>query len=153
MPLNVELFIVAVTEEFPTVKMAVVEFEVSVAPNEVALIVLICTLPVTLAKPVIVVLPPAIVVPILAKPVVVTPVVLAMKEVPTVNKAEVTETEALAKPVIVVLPAASVVTPEAAPANVRDVIDNIVLTYGEDVRDEVEENLAVIWGGNDCRGE
>lgn len=31
--------------------------------------------------------------------------------------------------------------------DVRDVIDNIVSTYGEDVRDEVEENLAVIWGG------
>jgi hypothetical protein len=58
-PLNVELFIVAVTEEFPTVKIAVVEFEVSVAPNEVALIALICTLPVTFANPVIVVLPAA----------------------------------------------------------------------------------------------
>jgi len=31
--------------------------------------------------------------------------------------------------------------------DVRDVIDNIVSTYGEDLRAEVEENLAVIWGG------
>ena len=31
--------------------------------------------------------------------------------------------------------------------DVRDVIDKIVLTYNEDVRDEVEENLSVIWGG------
>jgi hypothetical protein len=31
--------------------------------------------------------------------------------------------------------------------NVRNGIDEIVSTYNEDVRDEVEENLSVIWGG------
>lgn len=31
--------------------------------------------------------------------------------------------------------------------SIRDVIDNIVSTYNEDVRDKVEENLTVIWGG------
>ena len=61
-PLKVELFIVAVTEELPIVNNAVVVFEVSVAPNEVALIALICTLPDMFAKPVIVVLPIAAVV-------------------------------------------------------------------------------------------
>jgi hypothetical protein len=30
---------------------------------------------------------------------------------------------------------------------IRDVIDEIVSTYNEDVRDKVEENLSVIWGG------
>ena len=44
----------------------------------------------------------------------------AMNEVPTVNNAELTETEALAKPVIVVLPAASVVIPLTACAALDD---------------------------------
>ena len=43
-----------------------------------------------------------------------------MKDVPTVNNAELTLTEALANPVIVVFPAASVVMPDAAPAIVSE---------------------------------
>jgi hypothetical protein len=31
--------------------------------------------------------------------------------------------------------------------DIRDMIDDIVSTYNEDVRDKVEENLTVIWGG------
>jgi len=73
------------------------------------LIVLICTLPVTFAKPVIVVLPAASVVATLAKPVDVMPVELAMKLEPTVSEAELTLVLTFAKPVIVVLPPAIVV--------------------------------------------
>ena len=51
---------------------------------------------------------------------VVVPVELAMKLVPTVWDAALTEDVALIKPVIDVLPAASVVIPEAAPAIVKD---------------------------------
>jgi hypothetical protein len=38
-------------------------------------------------------------------------------------------------------------TDKAIKDEIRDEINEIVATYGEDVRDEVEENLAVIWGG------
>ena len=47
-----------------------------------------------------------------------------MKEVPTVNNAELTLTEALTKPVIVVLPAANVVIPETAPEKDPVLADN-----------------------------
>ena len=43
-----------------------------------------------------------------------------MKEVPTVNRAELTLVLTLAKPVIDVLPAASVVIPETAPPSVSE---------------------------------
>jgi len=51
-------------------------------------------------------------------------VVLAINEVPTVNSAELTLTDALAKPVIVVLPAANVVIPDTAPENDPVLADN-----------------------------
>jgi hypothetical protein len=31
--------------------------------------------------------------------------------------------------------------------DIRGIIDNIVSTYNEDIRDKVDENLSVIWGG------
>ena len=64
--------------------------------------------------------PTCSVLPTLAKPVVVIPVELAMKLVPTVNEAVLILVLTLAKPVMVVLPAANVVMPDAAPPSVRE---------------------------------
>lgn len=58
------------------------------------------------------------------------PRVLAIKLVPTVRSAELTDTEALANPVIVVLPAPNVVIPDTAPENVPLVVaslDNVTV--------------------------
>jgi hypothetical protein len=58
---------VVLTDELPIVRTACVVFDVIVAPHDVALIAAICTLAVTLAKPVIVVLPAArVVIPLRA---------------------------------------------------------------------------------------
>ena len=51
----------------------------------------------------------------------------AINDVPTVNRAELTDVDTLAKPVIVVLPAPSVVIPDAAPAIVNELPPWMVL--------------------------
>ena len=81
-------------------------------------------MPDTTKLPVMLELPPTVrVVLILAKPVDVMPVELAMKLEPTVSEAELTLVLTFAKPVIVVLPEANVVMPETAPVNVPVVAD------------------------------